>query len=210
MQPEQSLLLYRCWISRKPAANESKHFLHGEGQRAQLDIKHLTVGQMFQWFVIQPAINEPVTYVIFNASWCIYIYIYICLRVCFSSRFHSRGEGYSLPEYFSEFFELVVRHLSADGFQPFGHKALPQWLTNDIIRYQTQDSVQALLQLGHCGARLVPVSTHLGNSVSVNHQLWCLQPLRFSIIFQSYPCKLSWFGQQTHHHDVKSNFTHSF
>lgn len=68
MQPEQSLLLYRCWISRKPAANESKHFLHGEGQRAQLDIKHLTVGQMFQWFVIQPAINEPVTYVIFNAS----------------------------------------------------------------------------------------------------------------------------------------------
>lgn len=47
MQPEQRLLLYRCWISRKPAADESKHFLHGEGQRAQLDIKHLTVGQMY-------------------------------------------------------------------------------------------------------------------------------------------------------------------
>lgn len=34
MQPEQRLLLYRCWITRKPAADESKHLLHGEGQRA--------------------------------------------------------------------------------------------------------------------------------------------------------------------------------
>lgn len=74
---------------------------------------------------------------------------------------YSTGEGYSLPENFSELFELVVRHLRADGFQPFGHKTLPQWLTDDIIWYQTQDSVQALLQLGHCGTGLVPVSSHL-------------------------------------------------
>lgn len=142
------------------------------------------------------------------------IFIYILTQTLFRSgdlihTFDSRGEGYSLPQYFSKFFELVVGHLSADGFQPFGHKALPQWLTDDIIRYQAQDSVQALLQLGHCGARLVPVSAHLPNSV--NHQLWCLQPLKFhKFYFQSYPCKLGWFGQQTHHHDIKSDFTHRF
>lgn len=79
---------------------------------------------------------------------------------------YSAGEGYSLPEHFSELFELVVGHLRADGFQPLWHKALPQWLTYDIIRYQTKDSVQALLQLGHCGTGLVPVSSHLGNGVN--------------------------------------------
>lgn len=56
----------------------------------------------------------------------------------------------NVPEHFPKLFELVVWHLSADGLQPFWHKALPQWLTDDIVRYQTQDAVQALLQLGHC------------------------------------------------------------
>lgn len=43
MQPQQSLFLYRCWVTREPAADETKHFLHREGQGAQLDIKHLAV-----------------------------------------------------------------------------------------------------------------------------------------------------------------------
>lgn len=54
------------------------------------------------------------------------------------------------PEHFPELFELVVGNLGADGLQPLRHEALPQWLTDDIVRYQTQDPVQALLQLGHC------------------------------------------------------------
>ena len=54
-----------------------------------------------------------------------------------------------VPENFPELFELVVGHLGADGLQPLGHKALPQRLADDIVGYQTQDPVQALLQLGH-------------------------------------------------------------
>lgn len=88
------------------------------------------------------------------------------LSIFFVRASYSTGEGYSLPEHFSELFELVVRHLRADGFQPLWHKALPQWLTDDIIRYQTKDPVQAFLQLGHCGTGLVPVSSHLGNGVN--------------------------------------------
>lgn len=146
VQPEQSLLLYRCWISRKSAADETKHFLHGEGQRAKLDIKHLTGGQTHSSVLLTSLATCPFDYFI-HAS-------------------YSTGEGYPLPEHFSELFELVVRHLRADGFQPLWHKALPQWLTDDIIRYQTKDPVQALLQLGHCGTGLVPVSSHLGNGMN--------------------------------------------
>lgn len=54
-----------------------------------------------------------------------------------------------VPEHFPELFELLVGHFSANGFQPLRHKTLPQWLTDDIVRYQAQDPVQALLQLGH-------------------------------------------------------------
>lgn len=50
-----------------------------------------------------------------------------------------------VPEHFPELFELVVGHLGANSFKPLRHKALPQWLTDDIVRYQTQDPVQALL-----------------------------------------------------------------
>ena len=45
MQPQQSLLLHRRWVARESAADEAKHFFHGEGQRAQLNIKHLTVSR---------------------------------------------------------------------------------------------------------------------------------------------------------------------
>lgn len=45
MQPQQSLLLHWCRIARESAADEAKHFFHGEGQGAQLDIKHLTVSR---------------------------------------------------------------------------------------------------------------------------------------------------------------------
>lgn len=145
VQPEQSLLLYRGWIARKSAADETKHFLHGEGQRAKLDIKHLTGGQTHSRVLLSSLASPPV------------------LSMFFVPGSYSTGEGYSLPEHFSELFELVVGHLCADGFQPLWHKALPQWLTDDIIRYQTEDPVQALLQLGHCGTGFVPVSSHLGN-----------------------------------------------
>ena len=30
MQPQQSLLLHRRWVARESAADEAKHFLHGE------------------------------------------------------------------------------------------------------------------------------------------------------------------------------------
>lgn len=53
MQPQQSLLLNRGWVAREPAANEAKHFLHGEGQRAQLDVKHLTVRKRWKWHEMQ-------------------------------------------------------------------------------------------------------------------------------------------------------------
>lgn len=43
MQPQQSLFLHRCWVAGESATDEAKHFLHGEGQRAQLNIKHLAV-----------------------------------------------------------------------------------------------------------------------------------------------------------------------
>lgn len=150
VQPEQSLLLYRCWISRKSAADETKHFLHGEGQRAKLNIKHLTGGQTYSRVLLASLASPRVLSIFFSRYYASY----------------STGEGYSLPEHFSELFELVVGHLRADGFQPLWHKALPQWLTDDIIRYQTKDPVQALLQLGHCGTGLVPVSSHLGNGVN--------------------------------------------
>lgn len=74
-------------------------------------------------------------------------------------------EAVDVPEHFPELFQLVVWHLGADGLQPLRHEALPQWLADDIVRYQTQDPVQAFLQLGHCAARLVPVSSHLGETV---------------------------------------------
>lgn len=48
MKPQQSLLLHRRWVAGESAADEAKHFLHGEGQGAQLDIKHLTVKQKAQ------------------------------------------------------------------------------------------------------------------------------------------------------------------
>lgn len=60
-------------------------------------------------------------------------------------------EVVAVPEHLPELFELIIGHFCADGLQPLGHKALPQWLTDDVVRYQTQDPVQALLQLGHCG-----------------------------------------------------------
>lgn len=41
MQPQKSLLLDRRRVARESATNEAKHFLHGEGQGAQLDVKHL-------------------------------------------------------------------------------------------------------------------------------------------------------------------------
>lgn len=69
------------------------------------------------------------------------------------------GDG---PEYFPELFELLVRHLSTDGFQPLRHEALPQWLTDDVVRNEAQDPVQTLLQLGHCATRFVPVPSNLG------------------------------------------------
>jgi len=45
MQPQQSLLLDRCRVARESAADEAKHFLHGEGQGAKLNIKHLAAGR---------------------------------------------------------------------------------------------------------------------------------------------------------------------
>lgn len=66
-----------------------------------------------------------------------------------------------IPEYFSELFKLMVWNLSANGLQPLRHEAFPQWLTDDVVRYQTEDAVQTLLQLGHRAARLVPVASHL-------------------------------------------------
>ncbi len=45
MQPQQSLLLHRRWVARESAADEAKHFFHGEGQGAQLNVKHLTVSR---------------------------------------------------------------------------------------------------------------------------------------------------------------------
>lgn len=77
----------------------------------------------------------------------------ICYNKCLyykNNTIYKHFEVVAVPEHFPELFELVVGHLGADGFQPLGHKALPQWLTDDIVRYQTQDAVQALLQLGHC------------------------------------------------------------
>lgn len=44
MKPQQSLLLYRRWVAGESAAYKAKHFLHGERQGAQLNIKHLAVG----------------------------------------------------------------------------------------------------------------------------------------------------------------------
>lgn len=97
VQPEQSLLLYRCWISRKSAADETKHFLHGEGQRAKLDIEHLTGRQTYGRLLLTSlTLPRGLSIFFFHASYC-------------------TGEGYSLPEHFSELFELVVRHFRADG-----------------------------------------------------------------------------------------------
>ena len=73
----------------------------------------------------------------------------------------TRGWACSVPEDFSELLQLVVRHLGADGLQPFGHEALPERLADDVVRDQAQDAVQPLLQLGHRAARLVPVAPHL-------------------------------------------------
>lgn len=44
MQPQQSLLLHRRRVARESAADEAKHFFHGERQGAQLNIEHLTAG----------------------------------------------------------------------------------------------------------------------------------------------------------------------
>lgn len=41
MQPQKSLLLDGRRVARESATDEAKHFLHGEGQGAQLDVKHL-------------------------------------------------------------------------------------------------------------------------------------------------------------------------
>lgn len=49
MQPQQSLLLHRRRVARESAADEAKHFLHGEGQGAQLNIEHLTVSRRQNW-----------------------------------------------------------------------------------------------------------------------------------------------------------------
>lgn len=59
-------------------------------------------------------------------------------------------EAADVPEHLPELLELVVGDLGADGLQPLGHETLPQRLADDIVRYETQDPVQALLQLGHC------------------------------------------------------------
>lgn len=48
---------------------------------------------------------------------------------------HEQLREMDIPEHFPELFELVVGHLSTDGLQPLRHKALPQWLTNDVVRY---------------------------------------------------------------------------
>lgn len=80
------------------------------------------------------------------------------------------GGGRDVPEHFPELFELVVGHLGADGLQPLRHEALPQRLTDDIVRYQTEDPVQTLLQLGHCATRLVPVTSNL--KISVDKHAW--------------------------------------
>ena len=72
------------------------------------------------------------------------------------------GRGGALvPQHLPELLELVVRDLSADGLQPLRHEALPQRLADDVVGDQAQDAVQALLQLGHRAARLVPVAAHL-------------------------------------------------
>lgn len=55
-----------------------------------------------------------------------------------------------VPEHFPELFQLVVGNLCADGLQPFRHETLPKRLTDDIVGYETEDPVQALLQLGNC------------------------------------------------------------
>lgn len=74
----------------------------------------------------------------------------------------NRGLKQHLPEHLAELLQLLVGYLSADGLQPFGHEALPQGLADDIVGDQTEDAVQALLQLGHRATRLVPVTTDLG------------------------------------------------
>lgn len=54
-----------------------------------------------------------------------------------------------VPEHLPELFELVIRHLGTDGLKPLWHKTLPQWLTDDVVRYETEDPIEALLELCH-------------------------------------------------------------
>lgn len=59
-------------------------------------------------------------------------------------------EAVDAPEHFPELFQLVVGNLCADGLQPLRHETLPQRLTDYIVGYETEDPIQALLQLGYC------------------------------------------------------------
>lgn len=49
-----------------------------------------------------------------------------------------------VPKHFPELLELAVWYLRADSLQPLRHKALPERLADDVVRYQTQDTVQTL------------------------------------------------------------------
>lgn len=45
MQPKQCLLLHRGWIPCESTANEAKHLLHGERERAKFNVKHFAEKQ---------------------------------------------------------------------------------------------------------------------------------------------------------------------
>lgn len=45
MQPKQCLLLHRGWIPCESTANEAKHLLHGEWERAKFSVKHFAEKQ---------------------------------------------------------------------------------------------------------------------------------------------------------------------
>lgn len=95
-----------------------------------------------------------------------------------------------VPKHFPELLELAVWYLGADSLQPLRNKALPEWLTDDVVWYQTQYTVQTLFQLCHCAARLVPVASHLRRSMQKEvicpQMLYLTTPIILIIIFSSF------------------------